>query len=92
MAVLLGTVLWILRIFRALVIIRCLLSCFVERDNRVYRFLDKATIPIVFPITFITSKAFKKRFSGFDWCALFAYIVLLFITAAVMGAKVSQLY
>ncbi len=86
--VLIEILLWIIRIFRILLILRCLASCFVSYDSKLYRILLYITLPVTFfltyPIRFITKK--KKIF--FDIDAFLVYVLLNYLNGIVMNTKV----
>lgn len=86
--VLIEILLWAIRIFRILLILRCLVSCFTDYENKLYRGLVSLTLPVTFfltyPIRFITKK--KKIF--FDIDAFLVYILLNYLNGIVMNTKV----
>ena len=86
----LDAVLWVIRALRILLILRCLASCFVSRENKIYRFFYILTFPLTAPVNFAVTKITRKSFNGFDGCAFAVYVILWCITGMVMGAKVGM--
>lgn len=88
--VLLKIILWALRVLRILIILRCLASCFSERSGKGYKVFRLLTLPVVIPIEFLVLKIFKTNLKGFDWCTLFVYAILVFVSGIVVGKMVSM--
>ena len=82
--------LWICRILRILLLLRCLISCFTGDENKVYRAFYKVTMPFTFVIGFPIKKLTGGKKLFFDIDAFAVYVLIWYINQRLMETKVSM--
>ena len=86
--VLIEILLWLIRIFRILLILRCLVSCFADYNSKLYRVLLKITLPVTFFLTYPIRLITRKKKIFFDIDAFLVYVLLNYLNGIVMNTKV----
>lgn len=82
--------LWVCRILRILLLVRCLVSCFANEENKVYKVFRLLTIPFTFFLTYPISRLTGKKKLFFDIDAFLIYILVWYVNQRLMETKVSM--
>lgn len=81
--------LWACRILRILLLLRCLISCFTDGENKVYKTFYTLTIPFTFVLSYPISRLTGKKKLFFDIDAFLIYILVWYVNQRLMETKVS---
>ncbi len=82
--------LWVCRILRILLILRCLISCFTTDENKAYRAFYTVTMPFTFIIGYPIKKLTGKKKLFFDIDAFLIYVLIWYINQRLMETKVGM--